>query len=148
MSRTPKPTPEAQSTDAFDQGRDGELRIRASKLKCPTAFFRAIETCRKYQAKRRAEGRARTGEYARLTAKDQSRDQATHDQRPWRSQTVRITFLLARSLAKMIRTNPISMKPRSLYKLKSPLELWPILASIRDLTSQRNSRRGPGETRR
>ena len=55
MSRTPKPTPEAQSTDAFDQGRDGE-RIRVYELKCASAFFRAIETYRKYQAKKRTEG--------------------------------------------------------------------------------------------
>ena len=72
MSRTPKPTPEAQSTDAFDQGRDGE-RIRAYRLQCVSGLFRAIEAYRKYQAKKRAEGRARTGEYARLTAKDRER---------------------------------------------------------------------------
>ena len=146
MSRTPKPTPEAQSTDAFDQGRDGE-RICAYKLKCTSAFFRAIETYRKYQAKKRTEGRVRTGEYARLTAKDREPRPGTHHGGPRRSM-LRITFLVARSLAKMIRTNPNSMKPRSLYNLKSTLELWPILASIRDLTSRRNSRGWPRETRR
>ena len=53
----------------FDQGRDGE-RIRAYKLKCRSGFFRAIEAYRKHQAKKRAEGRERTGEYPPLTAKD------------------------------------------------------------------------------
>ena len=56
----------------FDQGRDGE-RIRAYKLKCRSGFFRAIEAYRKHQAKKRAEGRERTDEYAPLTAKDRAR---------------------------------------------------------------------------
>ena len=57
----------------FDQGRDGE-RIRAYKLKCRNGFFRAIEAYRKHQAKKRAEGRERTGEYPPLTAKDRERE--------------------------------------------------------------------------
>ena len=56
----------------FDQCRDGE-HIRAYQLKCVSGFFRAIETYRKYQAKKRAEGRERTGEHARLTATDRAR---------------------------------------------------------------------------
>ena len=56
----------------FDQGRDGE-RIRAYKLKCRSGFFRAMEAYRKHQAKKRAEGRERTGEYPPLTAKDRER---------------------------------------------------------------------------
>ena len=55
-----------------------------------------------------------------------------------RRSMLRITFLMARSLAKMIRTNPTSMKPRSSYKIKSPLELWPILTSIRGLVQNRH----------
>ena len=46
----------------FDQGRDGE-HIRAYQLKCVSGFFRAIETYRKYQAKKPAEGRERTDEH-------------------------------------------------------------------------------------
>ena len=57
----------------FDQGRDGE-RIRAYKLKCRSGFFRAMEAYRKHQAKKRAEGRERTGEYPPLTAKDRERE--------------------------------------------------------------------------
>ena len=56
----------------FDQGPDGE-RIRAYKLKCRNGFFRAMESYRKHQAKKRAKGRERTGEYPPLTANDRER---------------------------------------------------------------------------
>ena len=54
---------------SFDQSPDGQ-RIRAYKLKCINGFFRGIETFRKYQGKRQAEGRERKDEYAGLMAKD------------------------------------------------------------------------------
>ena len=43
---------------SFDQSRDGE-RIRQYQMKCINGFFRGIETFRKYQGKKRAEGRER-----------------------------------------------------------------------------------------
>ena len=42
----------------FDQSRDGE-RIRAYHMKCLNGFYRGIETYRKYQGNKRAEGRER-----------------------------------------------------------------------------------------
>ena len=65
---------------SFDQSRDGE-RIRAYQMKCINGFFRGIETFRKYQGKKRAEGRERKDEYAGLMAKDGGR-------RPSRRSTV------------------------------------------------------------
>jgi hypothetical protein len=43
---------------SVDQSRDGE-RLRAYQMKCVSAFYRGIETYRKYQGKKRAEGRER-----------------------------------------------------------------------------------------
>jgi len=56
----------------FDQSPDGN-RIRQYHMKCNSGFFRAIEAFRKYQGKKRAEGRERQDEYAGLMAKDGQR---------------------------------------------------------------------------
>ena len=56
----------------FDQSPDGN-RIRQYKTKCTSGFFRAIEAYRKYQGKKRAEGRERQDEYAGMMAKDGKR---------------------------------------------------------------------------
>ena len=56
----------------FCQSRDGE-RIRAYKLKCINGFFRGIETFRKYQGKKRAEGRERRIEEPGRRAEDGGR---------------------------------------------------------------------------
>ena len=80
MSRTPKPTPEAQSTDAFDQGRDGE-RIAAYKLKCAQRVLPSDRDVSEIPSEKAGGGPRGTGEYARLTAKD--REPRPGDARRW-----------------------------------------------------------------
>jgi len=56
----------------FDQSPDSN-RIRQYKLKCNSGFFRAFETYRKYQAKKRAEGGERRIEYGGPRGEDSRR---------------------------------------------------------------------------
>jgi len=57
---------------SFDQSPEGEL-IRAYEMKCVSAFFRAIETFRKYQGKKKAEGEPRRIEEPGRWAEQDSR---------------------------------------------------------------------------
>ncbi|MFI5461405.1 MAG: hypothetical protein ACHRXM_38885, partial [Isosphaerales bacterium] len=57
---------------SVDKSPDGQ-RLRAYHMKCWSAFVRGVETFRKYQGKKRAEGRDRKDEYAGMMAKDEGR---------------------------------------------------------------------------
>ncbi|MFI5459335.1 MAG: hypothetical protein ACHRXM_28250, partial [Isosphaerales bacterium] len=48
-------------------------RLREYLMKCWSAFVRGVETFRKYQGKKKAEGRDRKDEYAGMMAKDEGR---------------------------------------------------------------------------
>jgi len=57
---------------SVDNSPDGQ-RLRAYHMKCLSALFRGVETFRKYQAKKKAEGRERKDEYAGMMEKDGGR---------------------------------------------------------------------------
>ncbi|MFI5461638.1 MAG: hypothetical protein ACHRXM_40150, partial [Isosphaerales bacterium] len=57
---------------SVDQSPDGQ-RLRAYHMKCVSALNRGFETFRKYQGKKKAEGRDRKDEYAGMMAEDGGR---------------------------------------------------------------------------